>query len=67
MIVSKFNRTFRQLSAGAALSIMMAAAPAAFAETPKDTLVEGFAFDDIITMDPGEAFELSTAEVTSNT
>ncbi len=67
MIVSKFNRTFRQLSAGVALSIMMAAAPAAFAETPKDTLVEGFAFDDIITMDPGEAFELSTAEVTSNT
>ncbi len=55
------------LSAGAALSIMMAAAPAAFAETPKDTLVEGFAIDDIITMDPGEAFELSTAEVTSNT
>ncbi|KWV44076.1 ABC transporter substrate-binding protein [Rhizobium altiplani] len=67
MIVSKFNRTFRQLSAGAALSIVMAVAPAAFAETPKDTLVEGFAFDDIITMDPGEAFELSTAEVTSNT
>ncbi len=67
MIVSKFNRTFRLLSAGAALSIMMAAAPAAFAETPKDTLVEGFAIDDIITMDPGEAFELSTAEVTSNT
>jgi len=66
MIVSKFNRTFRLLSAGAALSIMMAAAPAAFAETPKDTLVEGFAIDDIITMDPGEAFELSTAEVTSN-
>jgi hypothetical protein len=33
----------------------------AFAETPKDTLVEGFAIDDIITMDPGEAFELSTA------
>ncbi|RDJ09781.1 ABC transporter substrate-binding protein [Rhizobium grahamii] len=67
MIVSKFNRTFRALSAGAALSIMMAAAPSAFAETPADTLVEGFAFDDIITMDPGEAFELSTAEVTSNT
>ncbi|MEK1897393.1 MAG: ABC transporter substrate-binding protein [Rhizobium sp.] len=67
MIISKFNRTFRLLSAGAALSIMMAAAPAAFAETPKDTLVEGFAIDDIITMDPGEAFELSTAEVTSNT
>ncbi len=44
----------------------MLTAPAAFAETPKDTLVEGFAIDDIITMDPGEAFELSTAEMTTN-
>ncbi|KRB62925.1 ABC transporter substrate-binding protein [Rhizobium sp. Root708] len=67
MIMTKFNRSFRALSASAALSILMIAAPAAFAETPKDTLVEGFAIDDIITMDPGEAFELSTAEVTSNT
>jgi peptide/nickel transport system substrate-binding protein len=45
----------------------MGAAQPVFAETPKDTLVEGFAFDDIITMDPGEAFEISTAEMTSNT
>ncbi|QRM49034.1 ABC transporter substrate-binding protein [Rhizobium sp. BG6] len=67
MIMTKFNRSFRVLSASAALSLLMIAAPAAFAETPKDTLVEGFAIDDIITMDPGEAFELSTAEVTSNT
>jgi peptide/nickel transport system substrate-binding protein len=67
MTMNKFNRSFRALSASAALSILMMAAPAAFAETPKDTLVEGFAIDDIITMDPGEAFELSTAEVTSNT
>lgn len=65
--MNKLNSRFRLLSAGAALSILMMAAPAAFAETPKDTLVEGFAIDDIITMDPGEAFELSTAEVTSNT
>jgi peptide/nickel transport system substrate-binding protein len=67
MMITKLNRSFRLLSAGAALSLLMVAAPAAFAETPKDTLVEGFAIDDIITMDPGEAFELSTAEVTSNT
>ena len=39
----------------------------AFAATPADTLVEGFAIDDIITLDPGEAFELSAAEVTGNT
>ena len=67
MMITKLNRSFRLLSAGAALSLLMVAVPAAFAETPKDTLVEGFAIDDIITMDPGEAFELSTAEVTSNT
>jgi peptide/nickel transport system substrate-binding protein len=67
MMITKLSRNFRALSAGAALSLLMLTAPAAFAETPKDTLVEGFAFDDIITMDPGEAFELSTAEMTSNT
>lgn len=65
--MNNLNSHLRLLSAGAALSILLMAAPAAFAETPKDTLVEGFAIDDIITMDPGEAFELSTAEVTSNT
>ncbi|WP_156459931.1 MULTISPECIES: ABC transporter substrate-binding protein [unclassified Mesorhizobium] len=56
----------RSLLAGAALSAVLLAGPA-FAVTPADTLVEGFAIDDIITMDPGEAFELSTAEVTGNT
>ncbi len=67
MMMTRLGRNVRALSAGAALSLLMMAAPAAFAETPKDTLVQGFAIDDIITMDPGEAFELSTAEMTSNT
>ncbi|WP_087002733.1 ABC transporter substrate-binding protein [Rhizobium sullae] len=67
MMITKFSRNFRALSAGAALSLLMLTAPGAYAETPKDTLVEGFAIDDIITMDPGEAFELSTAEMTTNT
>lgn len=62
-----FNGRARLLATSAALSLLMMTAPAAFAETPKDTLVEAFAIDDIITMDPGEAFELSTAEMTSNT
>ncbi|MBX4869061.1 ABC transporter substrate-binding protein [Rhizobium bangladeshense] len=66
MMIAKLSRNFRLLSAGAALSLLMMTAPAALAETPKDTLVQGFAIDDIITMDPGEAFELSTAEITSN-
>jgi peptide/nickel transport system substrate-binding protein len=38
----------------------------AVAKTPPDTLVEGFAIDDIISMDPAESFELSAAEVISN-
>ncbi|TIT79688.1 MAG: ABC transporter substrate-binding protein [Mesorhizobium sp.] len=63
MMLEKF--ALRSLLAGVAMSALLAAP--AFAVTPADTLVEGFAFDDIITMDPGEAFELSTAEVTGNT
>ncbi|AZO26162.1 MULTISPECIES: ABC transporter substrate-binding protein [unclassified Mesorhizobium] len=63
MMLEKF--ALRGLLAGVAMSALLAAP--AFAVTPADTLVEGFAFDDIITMDPGEAFELSTAEVTGNT
>ncbi|WP_410000600.1 ABC transporter substrate-binding protein [Mesorhizobium sp. SP-1A] len=53
--------------AGAAVSALVLAGTPAFAVTPPDTLVEGFAIDDIITVDPAEAFELSTAEVTANT
>ena len=37
------------------------------AATPKDTLVVAFAFDDIITMDPAEAFEISAGEIMGNT
>ncbi|TIW31536.1 MAG: ABC transporter substrate-binding protein [Mesorhizobium sp.] len=65
MMLEKFALRSRALLAGAALSALLVTP--AFAVTPADTLVEGFAFDDIITMDPGEAFELSTAEVTGNT
>ena len=36
------------------------------AATPKDTLVITWAIDDIITMDPGEAFEISAGEVMGN-
>ena len=63
---NKIGPNSRLLAAGAALSIVMMAAPSAFAVTPKDTLVEGFSFDDIISMDPAEAYELSAAEMTGN-
>ncbi|MBB3457044.1 peptide/nickel transport system substrate-binding protein [Rhizobium sp. BK313] len=66
MMMTKMNRSFRALSAGAALTLLTMAVPSAFAATPKDTLVEGFAFDDILSMDPAEAYELSAAEVTGN-
>lgn len=67
MMMTKMNRGLRALSAGVALSLLLVAAPNAYAATPKDTLVEGFAFDDILSMDPAEAYELSAAEITGNT
>lgn len=57
---------FRRLFAGAAVSALLIGVAPAFAATPADTLVEAYALDEIITMDPGEAFELSTAEVNAN-
>ena len=66
-MMHSMRKNFRMLTAGAALSLIMAAAAPAFAETPADTLVQAWAIDDIITMDPGEAFEISTAEITTNT
>jgi peptide/nickel transport system substrate-binding protein len=36
------------------------------AATPKDTLVVALAFDDIITLDPAEAFEISAGEIMGN-
>lgn len=67
MMMEKFALRSRVLLAGAAMSALLLAGAPAGAVTPADTLVEGFAIDDIISMDPGEAFELSTAEVTGNT
>ena len=66
-MMHSFNKTMRLLTSSAAMALLLAAAPQAFAATPADTLVQGWAFDDIITLDPGEAFEISTAELTANT
>ena len=38
----------------------------ALALTPKDTLVQALAFDDIITLDPAESFEISGGEIIGN-
>ncbi|MCO5731761.1 ABC transporter substrate-binding protein [Rhizobium sp. SSA_523] len=65
-MMTALHRNFRLLTTSAALSLVMISAPQAFAATPADTLVEALAIDDIISLDPAEAFELSTAEVTAN-
>lgn len=65
-MIKSLNKAAKILSTGVALSIICLAAPSVYAATPADTLVEGFAIDDIISLDPAEAFELSTAEITGN-
>ena len=67
MLMGKMNGHLRLMLTGAALSALVFAANPALAETPADTLVQAWAIDDIITMDPGEAFEISAGEITGNT
>ncbi|MBZ9756970.1 ABC transporter substrate-binding protein [Mesorhizobium sp. ESP6-5] len=66
MMMEKIASRPRHWLTSTALSVLLISAAPAFAVTPADTLVEGFAIDDIITMDPAEAFELSTGEVSAN-
>lgn len=65
--MTMFDKRLKLLATSALLVLTVAAAPQAYAATPADTLVQAWAIDDIITLDPGEAFEISTAEVTANT
>ena len=55
----------RQVAAAAALTMATTALPL-LAATPKDTLVVALAFDDIISLDPAEAFEISAGELMGN-
>jgi peptide/nickel transport system substrate-binding protein len=48
-------------------SVLLAVSPQAFAETPKDTLVIAKTIDDIISLDPAEAYEFMGIEVVANT
>jgi peptide/nickel transport system substrate-binding protein len=66
MMMGKMNARFRPLLAGAALSMVALAGTPALAETPADTLVQAWAIDDTITLDPAESFELSPAEFIGN-
>jgi peptide/nickel transport system substrate-binding protein len=59
--------TRRAVGLGAAAGLLAAAAPGRVrAATPKDTLVVAMAFDDIISLDPAEAFEISAGELMGN-
>ena len=66
-MIDLLNKRVRLMASSAALAVLLAATPQAFAATPADTLVQGWAIDDIISLDPAEAFELSAAEMTANT
>jgi peptide/nickel transport system substrate-binding protein len=56
----------RVLCATATAALLFCHGASALAATPKDTLVVALAIDDIITMDPGEAFEISAGEIMGN-
>ncbi len=61
--------TRRALARAAALALTAAVAASllpAVAATPKDTVVVALAFDDIISLDPAEAFEISAGEMMGN-
>ncbi|AUH33816.1 ABC transporter substrate-binding protein [Paracoccus tegillarcae] len=49
------------------LASALAIAPAAYAETPADALVVAATIDDIISLDPAQAFEFSGNDVNNNT
>ena len=51
---------------GTAAALALACSLPLQAATPKDTLVMAMAIDDIITLDPAEAFEISAGEILGN-
>ena len=64
----KIDPTLRVFGAAAIAALMLGTAPAAlFAETPADTLVLADAIDDIVSLDPHEAYEFSGLDVINNT
>jgi peptide/nickel transport system substrate-binding protein len=55
-----------RLMAAALVASLPLTAPAARADTPADTLVQAWAIDDIITLDPAEVFEFTASEILGN-
>ncbi len=65
----KLDTMLRRAGVASALAaLLLGAAPAAlFAETPADTLVVASAIDDIVSLDPAEAYEFSGLDMINNT
>lgn len=58
---------FQNFMAAALMSATVALAPVtAQAETPADTLIQAWAIDDVITLDPAEVFEFTASEILGN-
>ena len=57
---------FIRSAAALAIAAAFALPVSVLAATPKDTLVVTWAIDDIISMDPGEVFEISAGEIMGN-
>lgn len=63
----KFEPALRRVGAVAVAALLLGAAPSAlFAATPADTLVIADAIDDIVSLDPAEAYEFSGLDVVNN-
>lgn len=63
----KLDPNLSRLGAVALAGLLVGTAPAAlFAETPADTIVIADAIDDIVSLDPHEAYEFSGVDVVNN-
>ena len=56
----------RTLLAATVAVFALLGAPGAKAETPADTLIQAWAIDDIISLDPAEIFEFTASEIAGN-
>ena len=57
----------RTLLAAAISALFLTTAPVAvYAETPADTLIQAWAIDDVISLDPAEIFEFTASEIAGN-
>ena len=62
----RMRRVVPFLSAAALAVSLAVAPPAARAATPPDTLIQAWAIDDVISLDPAEVFEFTASEVLGN-